>query len=81
MTDVARRRWRRVQCLSAGVLSVWLLVTLGTVYFARELDRLSPGLAFWAASQGAPLVYLGLVCLYARWMRHVDGDPGRGESA
>lgn len=63
--------WR----LKGGLLLVWLLVSFGSSYFARDLQTVVAGwpLNFWIASQGAMLVFIGIVTVYA-WLRNRQGD-------
>jgi putative solute:sodium symporter small subunit len=79
--DVQRRRWRASQRVTALLLAVWFVVTFGVSFFARELSGRVLGwpFSFWVASQGAPLVYLVLVCLYAHLMRRLDDAHGTTE--
>lgn len=71
-----RRRTRR---LTGVLLLVWLTVTLGASYFARELDRLDffgfP-FGFYMAAQGALLVYLLIVGVYALAMERIEARFG-----
>lgn len=62
-----RERWRRTLALTATLLAFWVLVTFVVSFHARELsfDFFGWPFSFWMAAQGAPLVYLALVCLYA----------------
>ena len=79
--DAARLRWRRSQRITAGLLAVWFAVTFGVTYFARTLSGIVFGwpFSFWVAAQGALIVFLLLVCLYARWMARLDAEHGLGE--
>jgi putative solute:sodium symporter small subunit len=79
--EVQRRRWLASQRITAALLTVWFVVTFGVSYFARELDGLVLGwpFSFWVASQGAPIVYLVLVCIYARLMHRLDDALGTTE--
>jgi putative solute:sodium symporter small subunit len=85
MTDAerARRRWRAGQRVTAWLLAVWCLVTFGVAYFARELSASLFGwpFSFWVAAQGALIVYLVLVCVYARAMHRLDVAHGVAEEA
>jgi putative solute:sodium symporter small subunit len=54
--------------LKAGLLAVWVLVSFVATYFARDLQRFTLGdwpLGYWLAAQGAVLVFIGIVVLYA----------------
>jgi putative solute:sodium symporter small subunit len=68
--------WRRRTRITVGLLGVWLLVTFGVAYFARELSIVVWGwpLSFWVAAQGALLVYMGLVVAYERRMGRIDDE-------
>lgn len=76
--DATRRRWRSGQRITATLLAVWFAVTFGVAYFARELNGIVAGwpFSFWVAAQGALVVYLVLVCLYARCMARLDAAHG-----
>jgi putative solute:sodium symporter small subunit len=79
--EAARWRWRSSQRITAALLAVWFAVTFGVAYFARELNASVLGwpFSFWVAAQGALVVYLLLVCLYARWMARLDAAHGTAE--
>ena len=79
--DVARRRWQAGQRVTAWLLVAWFVMTFGVSYFARELSGIVLGwpFSFWVAAQGALVVYLVLVCLYARWMNRLDHEHGLAE--
>lgn len=76
--EAGRRHWQAGQRVTAVLLAVWLVVTFGVSYFARELNVILLGwpFSFWVAAQGALVVYLLLVCLYARWMNRLDHAHG-----
>jgi putative solute:sodium symporter small subunit len=67
--------WRRVRRLTAALLLVWLVVAFGLVCEARTLNGFSffgwP-LGFWVAAQGALLVFLALVVIYAWVMDRIE---------
>ncbi|MGB3880235.1 MAG: DUF4212 domain-containing protein [Diaphorobacter nitroreducens] len=65
----ARHLW-----LKAGLLLVWVLVSFGTGYFARDLQFLvGPWpLSYWIASQGAVLMFIGIVCVYCAAMSYFE---------
>lgn len=67
--------WRRTRRVTAILCALWLAVTVLTVFFARELaDFTAFGwpLSFYMAAQGASLVYLAVIGLYALAMRRID---------
>ena len=68
--------WHRRTRFTAALLGVWLLVTFGVAYFARDLSVVVSGwpVSFWVAAQGALLVYMALVVLYARRMGRIDDE-------
>src|SRR5690242_17092459 len=68
------RYWRRTLQLTGALLLLWFGVTFGIAYFARDLDFDFFGwpFSFWVASQGALLVYLVLVGVYALAMQRLD---------
>jgi putative solute:sodium symporter small subunit len=69
------RRW------TLGLLTVWAGVTFGIAYDARALQFAFFGwpFSFWVAAQGALLVYLLLVGVYAWVMRRLDEAYGFDE--
>lgn len=69
-----QRHWRDNQRLTAALLLLWSVVTFGGTYFARELDFRFAGwpFGFWLAAQGALLVFLAIVAVYAWRMRVID---------
>ncbi len=79
--DVLHRRWRSCLRVTALFTGVGFLVTFGVSFFARELSFSVLGwpFSFWVASQGALLVYLMLVCVYARAMHRLDLQYGVAE--
>jgi putative solute:sodium symporter small subunit len=68
------RYWRRARALTVLLLLVWGGVTFGATYFARELEFVFMGwpFAYWVAAQGALLVYLLLIGVYAWVMNRLD---------
>jgi putative solute:sodium symporter small subunit len=80
---VLRARWRACMVLTAWLLAIGAGVTFGIAWFARALDAQLLGwpFSFWVAAQGAPVLYLALVCFYARAMRRLDQRYATGEDA
>ncbi|MGZ3159470.1 MAG: DUF4212 domain-containing protein [Burkholderiaceae bacterium] len=67
--------WRRTRQLTVKLLAVWFVVTLGTVFFARELSSVvlfGWPLSFYMAAQGTTLAYLIIVGIYAWRMRQFE---------
>jgi putative solute:sodium symporter small subunit len=74
----------RVLALKAALLAVWAAAGFGTCFFARDLDfTVGPWpFGYWMAAQGAVLVFIGIVALYAMLMRRLapeDAVPTDGE--
>ena len=63
----------RVLALKAGLLSVWALASFGTCFFARDLDFMMASWPFgyWMAAQGAVLVFIAIVAVYAAAMKRL----------
>lgn len=84
MTALEQRRtyWRANLRLTAALLAIWFSVTFLAAWFVDDLDRISflgfP-LGFYMASQGALLVYVALVWVYARVMNRLDRKYGVAE--
>lgn len=67
-----RGTWR----LTAALLAVWALVTFGVAYFARALSFEFFGwpFSFWVGSQGALIVYVLIVVVYAGVMNRREAE-------
>ncbi|WP_431048261.1 DUF4212 domain-containing protein [Roseateles sp. L2-2] len=76
----ARRRWvrRGNWRLTLMLLVVWALVTFAVAYFARALsfDFFGWPFSFWVGSQGALMVYVAIVVIYAIVMNRREADAG-----
>eukprot|EP01034_Spumella_vulgaris_P034884 gene34884-43014_t len=73
----ARRalHWRKTRRVSTTLLLLWLATSFGAVFFARELTGLMLfgwPLSFYLAAQGASLVYLAIIGIYAWRMQRLD---------
>jgi len=79
--DGARRHWRANLCLTGLLLAAWFGVAFVIPWLARDLDFAFFGwpFSFWVAAQGASIVYLVLVVVYARVMRRIDAVDGLAE--
>lgn len=75
--------WRDNLRLVGICLAVWFLASFGCgILFADALNRISIGgfaLGFWFAQQGAMLVFLALIAVYARVMLAIERRHGVGE--
>jgi putative solute:sodium symporter small subunit len=75
--------WRRTRTITGVLTLVWFTMTFGIIYFARELSVFTIfgwPLSFYMAAQGLTLVYLLIVVLYVKRMRHLD-EMLRSETA
>jgi len=71
--------WQRVRRLTFILLACWFAITFGMIFFARELSTITLfgwPLSFYMAAQGAILVYLLIVGVYAWRMRQLDRMAG-----
>ena len=81
--DLRRRYWRKTLRLTAGLLSIWFLVSFVATYFARDLNFSFFGwpFSFWLGAQGAPLMYVLLVGFYAWAMNRLDRAHDQDDGA
>jgi len=78
---LARRaaHWRSTRRMTLALLTLWLATGFGTVFFARELAQFTLfgwPLSFYMAAQGASLVSLAIIGVYAWRMRRLDRQHG-----
>jgi putative solute:sodium symporter small subunit len=76
--------WRRTRRLTFVLMALWLATGFCTVYFAREWSRITVfgwPLSFYMAAQGASLVCLAIIGVYAWRMRRFDRDLARSLGA
>ena len=73
-TESHRLYWRKTLALTAALLMVWFVATFGVSYFARSLSFTFLGwpFSFWMGAQGALLVYVLIIGLYAWYMNRLD---------
>lgn len=79
--DLRRRSalWRRTRRLTMALLAVWFGVTFAAIFFARELAGLTLfgwSVSFYIAAQGALLVYVAIVGIYALAMEALEARAG-----
>lgn len=84
MTGEESRReyWRRTRWLTAGLLAAWFVVTFVPAWWARDFNRVTVfgwPLAFYMGAQGALIVYVVIVWIYARAMDRLDRRYGVNE--
>ncbi len=74
-----KRYWHSNLRLTGVLLAIWFAATFGVSWFARELQALTfmgfP-LPFFMAAQGALLIYVVLVGIYAWRMDKLDREFG-----
>lgn len=71
--------WRKTRRLTLTLLVVWLLITFGLAWFARNLNEISIfgfPLGFYMAAQGTLIIYLLLIWYYNRRMRRLEEEFG-----
>ena len=69
--------------LKGLLLLVWAVVSFGICFFARDLQWMVAGwpLAYWVASQGAVLVFMAIVVVYAVAMSHFEKENAQQADA
>jgi putative solute:sodium symporter small subunit len=80
MNTAHEKHWRLARALTLMLLMLWLLTTIIVVMFARQLATVSLWgwpLHYYFASQGATLVYLAIVGIYALVMQRLDAIADR----
>lgn len=69
--------WRDTRRLTGWLLLLWVILTFGVSWFARELNQITffgfP-FGFYFAAQGILLCYLGIIVYYSRRMRDLDAQ-------
>jgi len=67
----------RVLALKAGLLAAWAAASFGVCFFARDLQFMVGSWPFdyWMAGQGAVLVFIAILAIYATAMKRLaPGD-------
>ena len=70
-----KAHWARARRLTAMLLLLWFCTTFATVFYARQLAGLALfgwPLSFYLAAQGASLMYLAILGVYALAMGRID---------
>jgi len=72
------RYWRSNRRIVAGLLLLWGAASFGVAWFARELSFAFFGwpFSFWVGAQGALLVFLLIIGVYAGVMNRIDAAAG-----
>jgi len=73
----------RVLGLKAALLAVWAVASFGVCYFAHDLQFMlgSWPFGYWMAGQGAVLVFIAILVVYAAAMKRLapgDSMPDPG---
>ncbi len=81
LTAKHQEYWRKNLRITALLLGLWFFVTFVLMFFARSLTFSFFGwpFSFWAAAQGALVVYIGITYYYARYMNNLDKEYGVAE--
>lgn len=67
--------WRKTRQLTLVLLALWLALTFGVTWFARDINNLMVlgfPLGFYMGAQGSLLLYLLIIVVYNRQMRKLD---------
>lgn len=70
--------WAKNLRLTLALLLLWVAVTFGVSFFARDLNFRFFGwpFSYWVAAQGALTLYVALVGVYAHAMDELDEAHG-----
>ena len=81
LTAKHQEYWSKTLRITALLLALWFFVTFVLMFFARSLTFSFFGwpFSFWAAAQGALVVYIGITWYYARYMNNLDKEYGVAE--
>lgn len=81
LTEKQDLYWRKNLRISALLMSIWFVVTFVVGYFARDLNFTFFGwpFSFWVGAQGALVVYIILIGVYARYMNNLDREFGAAD--
>jgi putative solute:sodium symporter small subunit len=72
--DRQRTYWRRTLRVTGALLALWFVVTFGVAFYARQLQFSFFGwpFSFWAAAQGALVLYVLIIVAYAWAMNRIE---------
>ena len=82
MTEKHRQYWSKNLRITSILMAIWFVVTFVVGYFARDLNFNFFGwpFSFWVGAQGALVVYVALIGIYARYMNNLDREYGVAEA-
>ena len=68
--------------LKALLLTVWVVFSFGSSYFARDLQALFPDwpVAYWMAAQGSVLVFLLIIVVYCVAMDYFERKQAKEDA-
>jgi putative solute:sodium symporter small subunit len=74
IAQLATARWRKTLLLTSFLLGIGFVVTFVVAFFGQNLnfELFGSPFYFWVGSQGALLVYLLIVCVYAASMNRME---------
>jgi putative solute:sodium symporter small subunit len=77
----AERICKRCALLKGSLLALWVLVSFVCCFYARDLQFMLIGWPFnyWMAAQGAVLVFILIVVVYAWGMNRIERDKGSAD--
>ncbi len=77
-----QRYWQRCKRLTAVLLALWFIVTFTIGFGAAWLsfDFFGWPFSFWAAAQGALLVYVAIIAFYAYAMNKLDDAVAQADA-
>jgi putative solute:sodium symporter small subunit len=76
LTERHRQYWSKNLRITSILLAIWFVVTYVVGYFARDLNFNFFGwpFSFWVGAQGALVVYVAIIGIYARYMNQLDRE-------
>ncbi|NWG74139.1 MAG: DUF4212 domain-containing protein [Rubrivivax sp.] len=82
LTEKHRQYWSKNLRITSILMAIWFVVTFVVGYFARDLNFNFFGwpFSFWVGAQGALVVYVALIGIYARYMNNLDREYGVAEA-
>jgi putative solute:sodium symporter small subunit len=74
LSEKHQEYWSKNLRITAVLMAIWFVVTFVIGFFARDLSFNFFGwpFAFWVGAQGALVVYVLIIWVYARYMNHLD---------
>lgn len=79
ITDKMREYWQRNLRLTWILLAIWFVVSYGVVFFAESLHKITIfgfPLSFYMGAQGALIVFVVVIAVYAKKMNAMDREYG-----